>query len=130
MDQCYALNYLINRQLGREKGEMIVLFIDLKAAFDSVDRDTLMRAMRERGVREGLVNRIEEILKETKNRVKVGSQRSEEFWLARGLRQGCAISPMLFNLLIADMEEYMANTWEMGRGQNNGGKELYANVRG
>jgi len=64
-----------------------------------------MRAMRERGVREGLVNRIEEIMRETKNRMKVGSQRSEECWLARRLRQGCAISPMLFNLLIADMEE-------------------------
>lgn len=37
MDQIYALNYIINRQLGRDKGT-IALFIDLKAAFDSVDR--------------------------------------------------------------------------------------------
>jgi len=81
--------------------------------------------MRERG---GLEGRIEEILRETKSRVKVGSQWSEEFWLATGLRQGCAISPML-NLLIADMEEYMAGgRWE--RHQNNGGKELYTNVCG
>jgi len=108
MDQSYVLNYLINRQIGREKGEMIVLFVDLKAALDSVNRDVLMRAMRERGVREGLVNRIEEILWETKSRVKVKRQWSEKFWLARGLRQGCAVNPMLFNLLIADMEEYMA----------------------
>jgi len=74
MDQSYALNYLINRQLGREKGEMIVLFVDLKAVFDSVDRDTLIRAMRGRGVRKGLVGKIEKILRETKNRMKVKSQ--------------------------------------------------------
>jgi len=79
MDQSYALNYLINRPLGREKGEMIVLFVDLKPAFDSVDRDTLIRAMRERGVREGLVSRIEEILRKTKNRVKVGNQEAKNF---------------------------------------------------
>jgi len=49
---------------------MIVLFIDLKAAFDSIDKGVLIDAMRERRVREGLVERMEEILKEnTKNRV-------------------------------------------------------------
>jgi len=48
MDQSYAFNYLINRQLNRKKREMIVLFVDLKAAFDSVDRDTLIRAMSQR----------------------------------------------------------------------------------
>jgi len=41
MDQIYILNYLINRQLGKEKGGMIALFIDLKAAFDSLDREVV-----------------------------------------------------------------------------------------
>ena len=31
---------------------MVVLFIDMKAAFDSVDREVLVRAMRGKGVRE------------------------------------------------------------------------------
>lgn len=61
MYQIYALNYLINRQLGREKG-MLALFVYLKAAFDSVDRGELLSTMRERGVREELVDRVEEIL--------------------------------------------------------------------
>jgi len=62
MDQIYTLNYLVNRQLSKEKGGMIALFIDLKAAFDSLDRGVLIGPMRERGVREGLVERVEEIL--------------------------------------------------------------------
>jgi len=37
MDQIYTLNYLVNRQLGKEKGGMIALFINLKAAFDSLE---------------------------------------------------------------------------------------------
>lgn len=37
------------------------MFIDLKAAFDSVDRKELARAMRERGVREELVVRVSEM---------------------------------------------------------------------
>lgn len=86
MDQIYALNYLINRQLGRGKG-MMALFIDLKAAFDSVDRRRLVSAMKERGVREGLVERVQEVLRETKSRVRIGRQLGEEFWTARGVRQ-------------------------------------------
>jgi len=74
MDQIYTLNYLVNRQLGKEKGGIIALFIDLKAAFDSLGRGVLIGAVRERGVREGLVERVEEILRETKNRVRIGKQ--------------------------------------------------------
>jgi len=33
---------------------VIAVFVDLKAAFDSVDRKVLFEAMKERGVREGL----------------------------------------------------------------------------
>lgn len=55
----YALNYLINRQLGKEKGKMIVIFIDLKAAFDLVDKEMLIKTMRARGVKEELVDRSE-----------------------------------------------------------------------
>lgn len=48
MDQIYALNYLINRQLGKKGGKMTTVFIDLRAAFDSVDREKIIRAMREK----------------------------------------------------------------------------------
>lgn len=48
LDQTYALNYIINRQIGRKAGKLTAVFIDLKAAFDSVDKKVLIEAMRER----------------------------------------------------------------------------------
>ncbi|KAL6416395.1 hypothetical protein ACFW04_013523 [Cataglyphis niger] len=53
-----------------EKGLVPQNQTDLKAAFDSVDRRKLVEAMRERGVREELIRRSEDIMKETRNRVK------------------------------------------------------------
>lgn len=105
VDNIYVLNYIINRQTERKGGKLIALFVDLKAAFDLVDRGVLLQAMRGRGVREGLVERVGEVLRKTRSRVRVGGEMGESFWTARGVRQGCPLSPLLFNLLVADMEE-------------------------
>jgi len=74
MDNIFVVNYLINRQLGKRK-KAVALFVNLKAAFDSVDRGIMYKAMRERGIRDGLIERIREVLRETKSRVKVGGVR-------------------------------------------------------
>lgn len=73
-----------------------------------VNRGTLIKAMRERGIREGLIERIEEVVRETKSRVRIEGELSKEFWQNRGIRQGCLLSSTLFNILIADLEEEMA----------------------
>jgi len=40
-DNIHVLNYLINKQIGRKKGRLVTLFVDIIAAFDSVDRVVL-----------------------------------------------------------------------------------------
>jgi len=65
LDQIYVLNSLINKGIAKRKGEMVVTFVDMKAAFDSVDREILIRMMRRKEIRESLVVRCEEMLEET-----------------------------------------------------------------
>lgn len=38
MDNIYVINYLVNRQLGKRGRNLVALFVDLKAAFGSIDR--------------------------------------------------------------------------------------------
>lgn len=49
IDNIYTLNYLVNRQINIKGGKMIILFVDMKAAFDSVDREKLIETMRKEG---------------------------------------------------------------------------------
>lgn len=75
-----------------------MMFVDLKAAFDTVDKEVLTKKKREKGIREKLVERVEEVIRKTKNRVGVGRIIKEEFWMARRMRQECPLSSLLFNI--------------------------------
>ncbi|CAD6211455.1 GSCOCG00010992001-RA-CDS, partial [Cotesia congregata] len=61
--------------------------------------------MIKRGVRVSLVKRCEEVLRETSARVRVGKELGGKFWTEKGVRQGCPLSPLLFVLFLADLEE-------------------------
>ena len=114
MDAVYVVNYVANRELGKKRGKLYACFVDLKAAFDWVDRGRLAETMRKMGVGGRLRKRIMDIYKETKNVVKVGEKRTKEFWTTRGVRQGCPLSPTLFNIFLADLEEEMRKVKEGG----------------
>lgn len=59
---------------------MVMMFVDMKAAFDSMDREILLKDNeRKREMKEDLVVRCEEVLKKTMSRVRVGEEKGEDF---------------------------------------------------
>lgn len=93
---------------------MFAFFADLKAAFDREDRQELNKRLKAIGAEDHLRERIMEIYRETKNTVKIGERRTEVFWTERGVRQGCPMSPTLFNIYMSDLEEEMRKEQEGG----------------
>lgn len=98
------LKHIVGRRL-KEKKKVWAFFMDLKAAFDRIDRGVLWEMMRRRGVSEGLIDRVGEIYEDTRCIVRIGEEVSREFWVEKGIRQGCPLSPALFNICIADIED-------------------------
>lgn len=98
------LKHIIGRKIERKK-KVWAFFMDLKGAFDRVDRKVLWDMMRKRGVSEGLIDRVREVYEETWCVVRVGQKMSKKFWVENGVRQGCPMSPTLFNIYMADIEE-------------------------
>ena len=76
------------------------LFIDFKKAYDSVRREALYNIRIEFGVPKKLVRLIKMCLTETYSRVRVGKNLSEMFPIRNGLKQGDALSPLLFNFAL------------------------------
>jgi len=107
MDNIFILSHLAQREReaeGREK-RLYAFFADLSAAFDNVDRDTLWTVLRGMNLEEGLIRRMERIYENTEMMVKLEKECSESFLSSRGVRQGCVLSPILFNLYMAGVNE-------------------------
>jgi len=76
-----------------------IAFIDFKKAFDSVDRDKLWTIMLSKGIPTHLITIIQKIYMENIIRVNAGNGISEDSTATtQGVRQGCPLSPVLFNL--------------------------------
>ena len=76
---------------------LLHLFIDFKKAYDYVRREVLYNILIEFVVPKKLVRVIKMCLTETYSIVRVGKNLSEMFLIRNGLKQGDALSPLLFN---------------------------------
>ena len=75
-------------------------FIDLKKAFDSFRRVILYNILNEFDIPMKLASLIKVCLTETYSRVRVGKNLSCSFPIKNGLKQGDALSPLLFNFAL------------------------------
>jgi hypothetical protein len=86
-----------------------VVLLDLKAAYDSVDRRVLWRMLRERyAADEALCRMLEKLFDGNTTQLVVSGVKSRPIANLRGLLQGSSLSPLLFNLFInALLEELL-----------------------
>lgn len=86
----------------------VVAFVDFRKAYDMVLHEALFRKLEHVGIRGKLLLFLRALYKESKLCVRLSCGKSAEVELQRGLRQGCPLSPLLFDLYINDIVDVLA----------------------
>jgi hypothetical protein len=84
---------------GEYNGTVHQLFIDFKKAYNSVRREVLYNILNESGIPIKLVMLTEMSLNETYSKVCMGKNLSDAFPIQNGLKQGDALTSLLWNML-------------------------------
>ena len=97
-------NIFIVRQLCekyREYGRTAWhVFVDYRQAYDSVHRPSLWIILKRFNIPQKLIRLIKMCYVSSRGRVRVGGDLTDEFNVESGLRQGCPLSCMLFNIAL------------------------------
>jgi len=75
-------------------------FLDIKKAYDMLDRDALWKTLLNAGLRGKMWRILRNLYDIVESAVLVGQQRTEWFQVEAGVRQGCILSPILFAIFI------------------------------
>jgi len=98
-DYIFCIRQILEKKWERNEA-VHQLFIHFKKAYDSVRKEALYNILIEFGIPKELVRLIKMCLNETYSRVRVGKNLSEMFSIRNGLKQGDALSPLLFNFAL------------------------------
>ena len=82
---------------------MFVAFVDMEKPYDRVNRRKLFEVMRCYGIHDKLMTVIERVYEDNKVKFELGDIVTG--WCASdsGVRQGCPLSPLLFNLYVREL---------------------------
>ena len=76
------------------------IFVDFKKGYESVSREVLYNILIGFGIPIKMVKLIKMCLTETYSRVRIGKNLSDIFYIRSGLKQGDALSSLLFNFVL------------------------------
>ena len=104
-DHIFLMQTIIEKVVKKGKRKLYVAFIDFQKAYDTVDRDLLLDRLKTLGINGLFLQNIAAMYEKTKYSIKLSEGYLTPIDSNLGLKQGCPLSPMLFNLYIDDTSE-------------------------
>ena len=124
-EQIFNLRILCEKYLQHQQN-LYHVFIDFKKAFDRVWHAALWATMRKYNISANLVRTIEQLYDKATSAVQMNGSIGEWFRTTVGVRQGCLLSPTLFNIFL---ERIMSDALEEHDGKVSIGGRNITNLR-
>ena len=104
-DHIFLLRTIVEKVLIKNKKRLYAAFIDFKKAYDTVNRELLMKRLQVLGINGIFMRNIIGMYRKTEYSVRLNEGYTCAIKSNLGLKQGCPLSPMLFNLYIDDIKD-------------------------
>ena len=96
-DQIANIRWIIEKVRAYQKN-ICFCFTDYAKAFDCVDHNKLWKILQEMGIPDHLICLLRNLYAGQEATVRTGHGTTDWFQTGKGVRQGCILSPCLFNL--------------------------------
>jgi len=100
---CFEHNFLLQSAMTdarRTKRNLSVVWLDLKDAFGSIPHPIMFNMLERAGLSGSTIDIIRNIYSDSSCHLRVGQSTSNPIALGKGVKQGCPLSPILFNFTI------------------------------
>ena len=124
-EQIFNLRILCEKYLQHQQN-LYHVFIDFRKAFDRVWHEALWATMRKYNINTSIIRAIENLYDKAQSAVLFNGSTGEWFRTTVGVRQGCLLSPTLFNIFL---ERIMCEALADHEGSVSVGERLITNFR-
>jgi hypothetical protein len=102
-DALLLLHNLVYQYCKTNNKYIYACFVDFQKAFDSVPRHKLFEKLINYNITGKFYECIKNLYTNDLSCIKIGSRVTDKFQNSQGVKQGCILSPLLFNIFLADL---------------------------
>ena len=105
-DHIYTLHSILSNRMNTNNSTF-ACFIDLKKAFDSVNRNCMWFKLKQLGIGGNFYSAVRSLYDNVRSCVQLNGLLTETFGIARGVKQGCLLSPTMFSIFINNLADVL-----------------------
>ena len=102
-DALLILHNMVDLYCHKQKKRIFGCFVDFSKAFDSIPRHTLFQKLLDYQITGNFYECLVNLYTNNTACVKMGTHITEFFNINQGVKQGCILSPLLFNIFMSDL---------------------------
>jgi hypothetical protein len=96
---CKSINVIQHIKRSKDKNHLIIS-IDAEKAFDKIQYLFMTKALRKLGIEAKYLNTVKAIYDKPTTSIILNGEKLKQFPLKSGMRQGCPLFPLLFNIVL------------------------------